>query len=289
MMRSTVTSTRTLPEMLSNEGIADLTGMWSADTVADWSRRLDPLFKSTDGEERSYVSADGLVETGIFAEVFTEPVRQLIAGIQPSALLYHCHCYEIAGNQEKTHIHRDKPQGWHRDNETLRNYLTDFPNFISIFILLTPVGDDDGAFEFFPTRPNKGMRAGGEIVRLVGPVGTAAIWNRSYFHRASPNRGSVRRRILKISFQPAGLPNERIDLPEFRDAFAKLQDPALRALIDPTRVGSSTPLPFSGDPTVARPLAPSGHNELTKSGAAILRAQTIGLRLMSHTGVSGLG
>lgn len=90
------------------------------------------------------------------------------------------------------------------------------------------------------------MRAGGDAVQLIGPVGTAAMWNRSYFHRASPNRGSVRRRVLKISFQPAGLPNDRIGLPEFTDARAHLSDPALLALIDANRVGSTTRWPTAG-------------------------------------------
>jgi len=280
-----VTSTLTLPEVLANEGIADLTGLWPVEQVEDWSRRLDPHFASKDGERRSYVSADALVTTGIFAEVFSEPARRLIAGIQPSALLYHCHCYEIAANQARPHIHRDKPQGWHRDTETIKAYTPDFPSFISIFILLSSVGEDDGAFEFVPHRPNSGMRPGGEIVRLVGSVGTAAIWNRSYFHRASPNRGSLRRRVLKISFQPAGLPNDRIGLEEFSKARANLEDPALLALIDDRRLGTTSPLSDHSEAAAAHRLPPSGRNDLTLTQAAFIRAQTVGYRLLAGAGL----
>ena len=220
-------------------------------TVQAWNQQLDPLFAAVDDQARSYVRADQLVETGIFQEVFSEPVRRLIASIQPSALLYHLHGCETAAAQTKPHIHQGHLNGWHKDWETLKHFKEDFPTFISIFILMSPVGDGDGQFEFAP-RTSKALQAGGEVVRLVGGVGTAAIWNRSYYHRAAPNRGPRRRRILKISFQPAGLPNDRIGLDEFKTAWSSLDDPRLRALVDARRVGTSDPLPEAGDPIEAR-------------------------------------
>lgn len=278
-------STSTLPEILTSAGIADLTGLWPVDTVNEWNRRLDPYFASHNGQRRSYASADVLVDTGIFAEIFSEPARQLIAGIHPSALLYHCHCYETAAKQAKPHIHRDKPQGWHRDTETLKAYTPNFPTFISIFILLSTVGDDDGPFEFSPYPPHRGMRPRADIVRLVGPPATAAIWNRSYFHRAAANRGPARRRIMKISFQPADLPNDRIGIEEFDTARAHLNNPALYTLIDHHRLGTTQPLPDHAATTAAHPLAASGKNELSRTQAGIIRAQTVGLRLMAAAGM----
>jgi hypothetical protein len=283
-----VTTTRTLPEALAQEGIADITGLWSSEQVDAWNQVLDPFFASADEDARSYVGADQLVSTGVFEELFTEPVRRLMAGIQPSALLYHCHCYEIAAGQEKSHIHQGRLQGWHRDWETLKYFTPGFPTYISIFILLSPVGDDDGAFEFQPLPPAGGLRTGGEIVRLVGPAGTAAIWNRSYFHRASPNRGTRRRRILKISFQPAGLANDRIGLNEFRRAVAHLDDPHLRALVDERRVGTTAPLPDAGDRVAARVIRPSSTNNLTSAAAAFARVQSMRHRLMSVAGAGGM-
>lgn len=281
---SAVTSTRNLPEVLSQEGIADLTGLWPIEKLEAWNRLLDPFFTSAEGEARSYVGADNLVTTGIFGELFTEPVRRLIAGIQPSALLYHCHCYEIAARQDKSHIHQGRLQGWHRDWETVKYFTPGFPTYVSIFILLSPVGDDDGAFEFQP-QTHDGLRRGAEIVRLVGPVGTAAIWNRSYFHRASPNRGTIRRRILKVSFQPAGLANDRIGLDEFKLALANLDDPRLRALVDEARAGTTTPLLDEGEPIAAQPMHPSGRNSLTSSAVTLGRVQSVRHRLMSAAGV----
>jgi hypothetical protein len=283
-----VTPTRTLPEVLANEGIADLTGLWPVETVEDWNRRLDPYFTSMDGEARSYVGADKLVRLGVFPELFAEQVRRLIVGIHPSALLYHCHCYEIEAGQDKPHIHTGRLQGWHRDWETVPRFTPNFPSYVSIFILLSPVADDDGPFEIQPQRPDAGLRAGGDVVQLVGPVGTAAIWNRSHFHRAAPNRGALRRRILKVSFQPAGLPNDRIGLDEFKDAFANLDDPQLRALVDEQRVGTTTPLSDDGDRGEARLFHPSTTNELTPGAVVFGRIQSVKRRLQSVAGVGAL-
>ena len=70
-----VTSTVKVTDLLANAGIADVTGLWPVEMVEDWNRRLDPIFAGTDGERRSYASADALAETGSFAELFGEPVR----------------------------------------------------------------------------------------------------------------------------------------------------------------------------------------------------------------------
>lgn len=276
-----MTQGRTLREVLAQEGIADLTGLWPVQQVEAWNRQVDSLFAAIDDQARSYVGADQLVGTGIFQEVFSEPVRRLIASIQPSALLYHCHCYEIAAAQTKPHINQNRLQGWHRDWETLRDFTRDFPTFVSIFILLSPVADGDGPFEFAPKSPDDGLRAGGEIVRLVGPVGTAAIWNRSYYHRAAPNRGPRRRRVLKISFQPAGLTNDRIGLDEFKAAWSNLDDPGLQALVDERRVGTSDPFADVSDSVEARLLPPTDRNELTGMAAAYASLQAAGRRLLS--------
>ncbi|PXW99126.1 phytanoyl-CoA dioxygenase family protein [Mycolicibacterium moriokaense] len=271
--------TRTLTELLSNDGIADLTGMWPTKAIEDWNRRLDPLLAKDD--PRSYVAADRLVATGIFGEVFTDRVRRLIAGVQPSALLYHFHCYEIASGQTKSHIHADKLGGWHQDDETLKYFTLKFPSYLSIFILLTAVGQDGGPFEFQPGPPGRTVRPGGEVVQLVGPVGTAAIWNRSYFHRAAPNRSPVRRRILKLSFQPAGLPNDRICLDEFRSAFTQLDDPWLQAIVDERRVGTTAPLPGGGDDVQGQTIAPTVVNDVGSAAVMVSRARGAARRLVS--------
>jgi hypothetical protein len=241
--------------------------------VHTWNERLDPLFTASGEDARSYIGADQLVETGIFEELFSEPVRRLIAGIHPSALLYHCHCYEIAGGQDQPHIHAGRLHGWHRDWDTVRYFTPNYPTYLSVFILLSQVGDDDGPFEFHPKSGHRWLRSSGDVVSLVGPIGTAAVWNRSYFHRAAPNRGAVRRRILKLSIQPAGLPNDRIGKSEFKNAFASLVDMRLRDLVDERRVGTTRPLAETADRPDARLFTPTKVNDVTSTDIVIGRAK----------------
>lgn len=261
---------RTLPEMLARDGIADLTGLWPVEQVEAWNQRLDLLFAEIEDQPRAVLGPDRLIDAGIFGEVFSESARRLMASIHPTALLYHCHCYETAARQTKSHISEERLQGWHRDWDALRGFNKNFPMFISVFILLSPVGDEDGPFEFAPDSP-KALRPGGQIVRLAGPVGTAAIWNRSYYHRAAPNRGPRRRRILKFSFQPAGMPNDLIVTDEFSAACAKLDDPRLRVLVDERRVGTTDPLDDTSGPVAARSMPSTDRNQVGAAAAAAER------------------
>ena len=277
--------TRTLPDVLAQEGIADLTGLWPVEQVESWNQRVDSLFAAIEDQPRAVLGPDQLVDVGVFHEMFSEPARQLIASVHPSALLYHCHCYETAGGQTKSHINEERLDGWHRDYDTLKGFAKNFPNFISIFILLSPVGDDDGAFEFAPNSADR-IKAGSDIVQMVGPIGTAAIWNRCFYHRAAPNRGSRRRRILKISFQPAGLANELIGTDEFKAAWSKLDDPVLKALVDERRVGTSEPLADSSDPVEARLMPPTSRNELSGPAVAKERLHMASRKLLSLAGSS---
>lgn len=274
---------RTLPEVLAREGIADLTGLWPVDLVESWNLQVDPLFAAMQDEPRAVLGPDQLVDTGIFHEMFSEPARRLIASIHPSALLYHCHCYETAARQTKSHINEGRLHGWHRDYDTLAGFAKTFPNFVSIFILMSPVGEEDGPFEFAPNSAHR-LRAGSDSVRMVGPVGTAAIWNRSFYHRAAPNRGPRRRRILKISFQPAGLANDLIVTDEFKAAWSKLNEPVLKALVDERRVGTSDPLADSSDLVEGRPMPPTNKNSLTGAAVTLERLHLAGRKLLSLAG-----
>ena len=278
-----ITETRTLPEVLTQEGIADLTGLWPVEQVESWNQRVDSLFAEIADQPRAVLGPDQLVDLGIFHEMFSEPARRLIASVHPSALLYHCHCYETAGGQTKSHINEQRLDGWHRDYDTLEGFAKNFPNFVSIFILMSPVGDEDGAFEFAPNSADR-IKASGDVVQMVGSVGTAAIWNRCYYHRAAPNRGPRRRRILKISTQPAGLANELIGTDEFKAAYSKLDDPVLKALVDERRVGTSQPLSDASDPVEARLMPPTSRNRLSGPAVAIDRLHLASRKLLSRAG-----
>ena len=106
--------------------------------------------------------------------------------------------------------------GWHRDIAMVGVVPTDPLAFLSIFTLLSDVGESDGEFEFIPRLPERVPANGEACVQMTGQSGRSLLWNRSFFHRASPNNGPRRRRIQKVSVQPARRPNDRLGLKEFR-------------------------------------------------------------------------
>jgi hypothetical protein len=106
------------------------------------------------------------------------------------------------------------------------------------------------------------------------------MWNRSYFHRAAPNRSAVRRRILKLSIQPAGLPNDRIGLDEFTNAMDYLDDQWHRAVIDHTRLGTTDRLPGISSVPQMRLMTSTATNDVTAVAIAKARARTTAKRLL---------
>lgn len=226
---------------LQSAGIAGVHVPYDEATIASWNARLDGPFDEQRASGRSYVGADELHELGIFQEIFTAEMRALVADIMPDGVLYHCHSYETAGNQSKPHIAARVLNGWHRDAETIKSYREDALQYVSIFTYLTPVGRDGGAFEFLPRDPTQSFKVGLDSILCLGKPGTTFAWNRSFFHRASPNSSPTRRRLLKLSIQPAGLPNDRIELNEFtriREAIGDT-DPFLSFLLGSERVATS--------------------------------------------------
>lgn len=204
---------------LSGAGIVHFGDLVPRDTVTAWNDALDPVFRA-DRSERAHVGADLLAETGVLQACLAPGVRALVAATAPDARLYHAHAYEIAAAADRPHIHAGRLAGWHRDTETIHDYRPGAARHISLFVYLSDVGDDSGAFELAPWPPETVRPGCLGAHRMTGPAGTTFAWNRSYYHRASPNRSPVRRRLLKLSWQPAGLRNDRIALPEFTRAAA---------------------------------------------------------------------
>jgi hypothetical protein len=222
--------TTDLSRTLATSGIASFGCLYDPETIERWNARLDPLFAAA-GASRSYVGADALARAGVLADCLHAPMRAVIGTTVPDARIYHAHAYVIAGGREQPHIHAEHLGGWHRDTETVRAFDPQRARHLSLFVYLTDVGSASGAFEFLPQSPRG--RMGGRLGahRMTGDAGTAFVWNRSYYHRASPNRSNVRRRVLKLSWQSADLANDRIGLPEMVGAAAALTtDPYLRAL-----------------------------------------------------------
>ncbi|MFT6949066.1 MAG: hypothetical protein ACJAUL_000187 [Paraglaciecola sp.] len=202
---------------LAGHGICAVEPVFSIDDIEKWNQVVDPILASQDLARR-YVNAQQLFENGLLYAIFNKKMRSLIAHLLPVSVLYHCHIYEIDGNQSKSHIRTgDGLLGWHRDEECLPYYVPGKPNTISIFIYLTDVGTDSGPFEIANYPPQKFWnRIGGKpCYKMVGGRSYTFIFDRTYIHRAHPNSDPIKRRVLKLSIQPPSIENKRIGLPEY--------------------------------------------------------------------------
>lgn len=211
---------------LASHGICALQPLYPKSQIEGWNRIVDPVIQSQDLSRR-YVNAQKLYELGLLTEIFSSRMRSLIAQLIPNPVLHHCHMYEIDGNQSESHIRtEDGLLGWHRDDECLPDFVLGRPNCISIFVYMTDVETSNGPFELSNIPPSKGFRmiAGKPCYQMIGSTGYTFIFNRSYIHRAHPNKSAKPRRLLKLSVQPTEIANPRIRLPEFVNVLQELGD-----------------------------------------------------------------
>jgi hypothetical protein len=186
--------------LLKTAGICSIPNMYTAQEIAGINAAIEPILASRLEERRAYVHPDELVELGVMNQLFNEQMMNTLFTIMPDPVLYHCHVYEIAANDSRSHIFSDSLLGWHRDDDSF--YIEEHPTHVSLFVYLSTVGKNDGAFEFMPdVSPSKWMLNGDKYISVQGEPGYSFAWQRSYYHRASPNRGPVRRRLFKISIQ----------------------------------------------------------------------------------------
>lgn len=203
-----------LQHTLNHEGIVALEPLYTPAELQAIKTAIDPLLASRLDEKRAYVHPDEMVSLGIWDMVFSEKMLALLFSIMPDPVLYHCHIYEIAANNNAPHIFGDSLAGWHRDEDS--EYASGIPTHISLFVYLTDVGAGDGAFEFVPSKARQWLTDGTPYISVMGKAGYTFAWNRPYFHRASPNRGPVRRRLLKLSFQRNQYPSVHLGNPHFQ-------------------------------------------------------------------------
>lgn len=201
-------------DYLVGAGICSLPGLYADDDIAAMNSALDPLFAKKAEERRSYAHPEEMFELGLMDKVFNEKMMNLLFSFVPDPVLYHFHAYEIAGNDSRSHIFGGSLQGWHRDPDS--EYVAGDPTHVSVFVYLTHVGPDSGAFEFVPdVSPAQWLHNGAPYISVQGPKGYSFAWHRGYFHRASPNRASVRRRLIKLSVQRNSFHSAHLSNPHF--------------------------------------------------------------------------
>jgi hypothetical protein len=251
---------------LTQSGILGLDCPYDRPSLALIQARLDPLFAEQGPSHRSYVKAKDLQDLGLLELVFNESMRSTLRALIPDAVLYHCHLYEIAANQDQPHIEGHLLNGWHRDYDAFYPRIEPRePHCLSLFVYLSDVESfDDGPFELLPEFRSD-FAEGLPTTRVLGPAGTTFVFTRTFFHRANPNRGDRRRRVLKLSIQSGALANGPIDQGDFREVLAQLPTEAhfLRQLFGGGyAVGQSKTLPVIETPSPA--IVPLPRNATTE-------------------------
>lgn len=212
-------------QLLASNSIAILPNLYSLSTIEKWNTLFTPLLNKQSNKRR-YINALQLFDLGCLEEIFTTQLQDIIYSIVPDPILYHCHVYEIDGNQEKSHISADnKLNGWHRDVDCKHQLHRKKVQHVSLFIYLSDVEAEGGYFEisdkqlFPPQFGNQDTH-----YQLTGSTGTSFLFDRKAFHRASPNRSKIARRVLKVSFQSAALFNHKQNEPIFNKVREQLSN-----------------------------------------------------------------
>ena len=197
-----------IKDELVSSGIVKFECPYDAEDLSIINAGFDGVFHARREESRAYVRADEMADLGLLARIFSEKMLSILFSIMPDPVLYHCHAYEIAAGQNKSHIFAERLSGFHRDTDSV--WTPSEPTHVSIFVYLGKVGLDDGPFELVQQPPSRFLGAASEVATMVGDIGETFAWNRSFYHRASPNRGDIRRRLLKISVQRNRYPSHHL-------------------------------------------------------------------------------
>lgn len=278
--------------ILYRSGLLGLDCPYDRTSLTALQTRLTPLFAEQGPSHRSYVKAKDLQGLGLLEQVFNGPMRSTIRSLIPDAVLYHCHLYEIAANQDQPHIEGHLLNGWHRDYDAFYPGIDPSePHCLSIFVYLSDVSHwDDGPFELLPEFRSD-FAEGLPTTRVLGPAGTTFVFTRTFFHRANPNRGDRRRRVLKLSIQSGALPNGPIEQGEFCEVLAQIpaEDAFLRQLFGANyQPGIRIPLPaIAAESPAIVPLPTNAKTQLTWDQRAKLLGQKIQNR--TRTGIRRLG
>jgi hypothetical protein len=199
-------------------GVALFSPIYNQHCINKWNEKLDCFFKHEVSVNRNYVRADQLHTLGILESILNKDLQDLISSLMSDAVLYHCHVYEIEGEQKSSHIHADNGlDGWHRDEDCLYAVEKNQLHHFSMFVYLSDVADENGPFQIAPLSAFDNLKRNTPSLRITGQRGTCFLFDRTFLHRATPNQSITRRRVLKLSFQNKGLFNDRIFLPEFTE------------------------------------------------------------------------
>ena len=121
-----------------------------------------------------------------------------------------------------------------------------------------------------------------------GSRGSCFVWQRSYFHRASPNRGPNRRRLFKLSIQRNAFPSLHLSSERFSKLIPQIptDDLVMNCLLGRYQGKKAPALPNPGDPR-ATPVVPRELLQVPSAKLAKVQLRQKARRIVQKiTGVS---
>lgn len=184
-------------------GFVELGNIFSKEEIELVNTKASSIIKNKFNKTKTEIIFEELIKSGIADIVLNNKnLRKIILEILPDPILFGFNIYEVDILQNRTHTSDNNIDGWHVDTPQLPFLDRSQPNFVSLMVYLTDVMRfEDGPFEVTSENNLNNLKHKLPSKKILGVKGTSFIWNNNYAHRASPNTGKIRRRVLKIGFQ----------------------------------------------------------------------------------------
>tara|TARA_B110000971_G_C19937602_1_gene467132 strand:+ start:154 stop:981 length:828 start_codon:yes stop_codon:yes gene_type:complete len=217
-----------------NNGFIEFKNIFDDALIEKWNSKLDFFYKNKKDKIILDFTDNRVDKIGfeILQEFFNDKIKYIISKLIPDPIILWAGSNEIPGNTKISHVNHNDIGGWHTDiGEDLSFIDLKNPHYMTFFVYLTDVGPEDGPFEITNVTKKREINSSTSAKTLLGKKGTCFVWGNGFFHRAAPNYGNLRRRILKIQLQNNYLENSYIDKMKFFDNFLTNNDNYLNFLI----------------------------------------------------------
>lgn len=194
--------------LFNKNGFVEFENIFSSKDIDKWNSTLDTHYR----DQSDKVNID-LLEVGkpgfeIIKGFLNDKVKFIISCLIKDPVIFYAGSNEIPAKQKISHVNHNEIEGWHTDTGENLQYLDlNNPLWITFFVYLSDVGINDGAFEISNVTKKKNIKNNMNCFKMIGNKGKCFVWGNPFFHRASPNLGDKRRRILKIQIQHNYLEN----------------------------------------------------------------------------------
>jgi len=226
-------------ELYKKNGFVEFDNLFTENQISKWNSLLDAHYEGK--KEKHNIDLLELGEPGfnIVKEFFNDKIRFISCALIKDPILFYAGSNEIPSEQKVSHVNHNEIEGWHTDTGEELQYLDmRMPYWITFFVYLTNVDNDDGAFEISNIVKKKQISHNTECFKMTGKKGKCFLWGNPFYHRASPNIGTNRRRILKIQIQHNYLENSYLDKLKKNHKFLENEDNFLKYIFGSKHFGT---------------------------------------------------